>query len=39
MSSSHADKIAGRTGDPQGEGPVADVRTSIECLRKVLGGS
>jgi inosose dehydratase len=27
------------TGDPEGEGPVADVRTSIECLRKVLGGS
>ena len=27
------------TGDPEGEGPVADVRTSIECLRKVLGSS
>jgi inosose dehydratase len=27
------------TGDPKGEGPVADVRTSIECLRKVLGSS
>jgi inosose dehydratase len=27
------------TGDPEGEGPVADVRTSIECLRKVLSSS
>ena len=27
------------TGDPEDEGPVADVRTSIECLRKVLGSS
>ena len=27
------------TGEPQGEGPVADVWTSAEHLRAVLGGS